>query len=147
MMKITRDGAQGIRSADTHQRFREESADLTEGVVRVRLNAVGPRKFVYRRGLLYRKDVSDAAYKGKDAVLGNRIEACAAHVAELAERHSVSREGIVIAWVLRHPAGILPVLGTTSPERITACAESLTIDLSREEWNDLYCLGRGENLP
>ena len=45
-------------------------------------------------------------------------------VTELAARHHVSREAMVLAWLLRHPAGIQPVLGTIKPTRLKACAEA-----------------------
>lgn len=68
-------------------------------------------------------------------------------VAELAEEKGVSREAIVLAWLLRHPAPILPVLGTTNPERIAAAAEAPEVELSREEWYLLLEEARGMSMP
>ncbi len=68
-------------------------------------------------------------------------------VAELAARHGVSREAVVLAWLLRHPAGIQPVLGTVRPTRLEACAEALGVQLSRVEWYELFAAARGERMP
>ncbi len=68
-------------------------------------------------------------------------------VDRLAGEYQVSREAIVLAWLMRHPANIQPVIGTTSPARIKACAEATTVNLSREHWYSLFVASRGERLP
>ena len=59
--------------------------------------------------------------------------ATASLVQALADQHGVSREAIVLAWLLRHPAQTQPVIGTTRPARIRTCAQALGMRLSREE--------------
>ena len=76
-----------------------------------------------------------------------RVREAVAKVAEIAADRGVSREAIVIAWLLRHPASIQPVIGTTNPQRIAAACQAADIDLSREEWYSLYIAGRGRELP
>ena len=66
---------------------------------------------------------------------------------EFSKKHQAPAEAIVVSWILHHPARILPVLGSKNPDRIRRCARSLEVKLSREEWFELYCLGRGSNLP
>lgn len=68
-------------------------------------------------------------------------------VAQLAAQHGTSREAIVLAWLQRHPAGIQPVIGTTRPERIAACAQCSEVTLSREEWYQLFVAARGVRMP
>lgn len=75
------------------------------------------------------------------------IARTARKVAELAAKHGVSREAVVLAWLLRHPAGIQPVLGTIRPERLRACAEAAEVHLSRVEWYELFATARGEPMP
>jgi len=41
----------------------------------------------------------------------------------------------------------VPVIGTTTPERIKACAASLHVVLTREDWYDLWITARGHRLP
>ncbi|MBU2180915.1 MAG: aldo/keto reductase [Gammaproteobacteria bacterium] len=68
-------------------------------------------------------------------------------VRQLAALYQCSPEAIVLGWLMRHPAGIQPVIGTTNPDRIKACAEARTIQLTREHWYALYVASRGQPLP
>ncbi len=66
---------------------------------------------------------------------------------ELADGYGVTRTEIALAWLLQHPAGIIPIVGSVRPERIMGAVHALSIDLGREEWYRLLVLARGENLP
>ncbi|WP_225828544.1 aldo/keto reductase [Streptomyces naphthomycinicus] len=70
-------------------------------------------------------------------------------VAELARRKDTTPETILLWWLQRHPAGIAPVVGTTRPERIRACADAVRRepDLAHEEWYELWVAARGVPLP
>lgn len=68
-------------------------------------------------------------------------------VQELAGEKGISTEAVVLAWLMRHPAGIQPVIGTVRPERIRSCAEAGNVELSREEWYALYTASRGQRMP
>ena len=68
-------------------------------------------------------------------------------VAQMAEAKGVSREAVVLAWLLRHPAQMQVVIGTTNPQRIRACCEATEVYLSREEWYTLFIAGRGGPVP
>jgi predicted oxidoreductase len=76
-----------------------------------------------------------------------RARATAEVVARLAREHNTTREAIVLAWLLRHPARIQPIIGTTRPDRITASSAADEITLSREEWFDLFVAARGAEMP
>ena len=76
-----------------------------------------------------------------------RVRAAAGAVARLAEAKGVSREAIALAWLLRHPAGIQPVVGTTNVERIAASAQADDVELTRSEWYSLFTAGRGGPVP
>ncbi len=75
------------------------------------------------------------------------VRAAAALVKEYAGRHQASTEAILLAWLLRHPAGIQPVLGTSRPDRLRACAEATRVTLSREEWYALFAAARSAPMP
>lgn len=75
------------------------------------------------------------------------IQQTAALVASLAAEYEVSKEAIVLAWLVRHPAKIQPVIGSTNPQRIQACTQATSIQLSREHWYALYVSARGQELP
>lgn len=68
-------------------------------------------------------------------------------VEKLAEEKQVSREAIVLAWLIKHPAAIQPIIGTTDLSRIQACTEAVDVTLSRDEWYTLYVSSRGVSLP
>lgn len=68
-------------------------------------------------------------------------------IAKMAGEKQVSEEAVVLAWLLRHPAKIQPVVGTTRPERIKRCAEADRIELTREEWYALFVAARGGDVP
>ncbi|MEE4191661.1 MAG: aldo/keto reductase [Halieaceae bacterium] len=71
----------------------------------------------------------------------------AALVAEMARDRQCSPEAIVLAWLLRHPAGIKPLVGSSQPERISACSQATGVNLSRDDWYRLYIAARERPLP
>lgn len=68
-------------------------------------------------------------------------------VATLAGEYQVSKEAIVMAWLLRHGANIQTIIGTANPKRIKACAQAAQVELSREHWYQLLVSARGQALP
>lgn len=65
---------------------------------------------------------------------------------ELAEKHGVSNTAIATAWILRHPAKIQTIVGTTNKDRLKDICTASNITLSRQEWYELY-LAAGNKLP
>jgi predicted oxidoreductase len=61
--------------------------------------------------------------------------------------HGVSRAAVALAWLLKHPAQILPIIGSTNPEHIREAAKATELDLTREEWYRLLIAARGEPVP
>jgi len=92
--------------------------------------------------------LSQGLFSGRD-VSGESpaIQQTAQYIKSLSEKYASSLESIVLAWLLRHPANIQPVIGSTNVERISACTQALSITLSREEWYQIYTLSRGAELP
>ena len=68
-------------------------------------------------------------------------------VEKLAAHYGVRPEAIVLAWLMRHPAGIQPIVGTSNPDRIAACAAATSIALTGDEWYELYVSSRGAEMP
>jgi predicted oxidoreductase len=66
---------------------------------------------------------------------------------EVAEQHDVSRTVIALAWLLRHPAGIIPIVGSVSPARIADAVEADEIELSRDDWYRILVAARMQGLP
>ncbi|MBN9654783.1 aldo/keto reductase [Halobacillus sp. GSS1] len=69
-----------------------------------------------------------------------------AKLQELAGKYDVTDSAIAIAWILRHPANIQPVVGTMNTQRMQDIAKASHIVLSREEWYELY-RAAGNDLP
>ncbi|WP_153462879.1 aldo/keto reductase [Sediminibacillus terrae] len=65
---------------------------------------------------------------------------------ELAEKKGVTDSAIAIAWILRHPSKIQPVVGTMNVERLAGIARASDVELTREEWYELY-RAAGNKLP
>lgn len=65
---------------------------------------------------------------------------------ELAEKYNVTDSAIAVAWILRHPAGIQTIIGTTNKDRIAQISKASHVHLTREEWYRLY-MAAGNRLP
>lgn len=65
---------------------------------------------------------------------------------ELAEKYHVTNNAIAVAWILRHPAKIQTIVGTTNKERLTQICQATDVMLTRAEWYKLYMLA-GKQLP
>jgi predicted oxidoreductase len=75
------------------------------------------------------------------------VKAVAAKIQALAAQLGTTREAIALAWLLRHPAGIQPVVGTAKVDRLLDSCNSDTIELSRESWYGLLEAARGLPVP
>ena len=64
----------------------------------------------------------------------------------MAAAKGVTNSAIAIAWLLRHPAKMQPILGTTNPQRVRDIARAAEVEMTREEWYALY-LAAGNKLP
>ncbi|MCI5101850.1 aldo/keto reductase [Phaeobacter italicus] len=65
----------------------------------------------------------------------------------IASQQGVDRAAVAIAFLLRHPAHILPVLGTNNLDRIKRASDALKVDLDRETWFSLYEAALGQEVP
>ncbi|MEM7657600.1 MAG: aldo/keto reductase [Bacteroidota bacterium] len=65
----------------------------------------------------------------------------------LAAEKGASIDQILLAWVMRHPAGIIPVLGTSKVSRVATAMEALNIDISRLDWYELWEASIGQEVP
>jgi predicted oxidoreductase len=68
-------------------------------------------------------------------------------IAQMARAKNTTPEAIALAWLLRHPAPIQPILGTTRPERVADSCRADEIELTREEWYFLLETARGRAVP
>lgn len=79
--------------------------------------------------------------------LGNRkFEDLNKVISEIAEKYDVTDTGIAIAWLLRLPDKMQPVVGSVNLQRIKDIAAATDITLSKEDWYKIY-LAAGYRLP
>lgn len=69
-----------------------------------------------------------------------------AKLTELASIYNVTPSAISISWILRHPAEIIPIVGTTSIKHLEELVKACDITISRKEFYELY-LASGKTLP
>ena len=65
----------------------------------------------------------------------------------LAIKHHCTRAAIALAWLLRHPSKMVPIVGTLSPQRIKEAVKADDVNLSREEWYALFIAAQGVRIP
>lgn len=82
-----------------------------------------------------------------EATADHPLHPAATLVAEMAAARKTTPEAILLAWILRHPAGMQPVIGTTKAARVRTSAEADEITLTREEWYLLLAAARGQKVP
>ena len=79
---------------------------------------------------------------------GGRLSGTAAALAaQLAQAKGVTTEAVLLAWLLKRPAPIQPIIGTTNPDRLAGSCRADTISLTREEWYALLAAVRGASVP
>ena len=68
--------------------------------------------------------------------------------AELSEKYGgASVDQFAFAWLLAHPSGMVPVIGTNKLERIDSAAKSAEIQLDRQDWYALWQAAKGHSVP
>lgn len=76
-----------------------------------------------------------------------RDGALATALAGIAAEHGVDVAAVAVAWLLAHPASILPVLGTNNLQRIAAISDANKVSIDRQTWFELYSLAIGHEVP
>jgi predicted oxidoreductase len=78
---------------------------------------------------------------------GYRTKPIVAELDVIAKERGATRTTVALAWLLKHPAKIIPIVGSTQPRNIKDAARADSLDLTREEWYRLLEAARGERLP
>jgi predicted oxidoreductase len=66
---------------------------------------------------------------------------------EIGHMLEADMDQVALAWLLKHPAHIIPVLGTGKIERVKQAVQALTLDLSREQWFAIWVSAHGHGVP
>ncbi|MBT8326310.1 MAG: aldo/keto reductase, partial [Bacteroidia bacterium] len=68
-------------------------------------------------------------------------------LSSLSEKYNASDDSILLSWIMKHPAKISPVIGTTNKERIKRANKALEIQLDTEDWFTLLAASQGHEVP
>lgn len=79
--------------------------------------------------------------------INDRDRAVAAALDQVAAEQGVSRTVAAYSWLMAHPAGIIPIVGSQRPERIREAMAALTVRWTRQQWYAVLVAARGEPLP
>jgi predicted oxidoreductase len=65
----------------------------------------------------------------------------------LIKKYNATDDQILLAWILKHPSGVHPVIGTTNQKRIKNAVKAVGIDLELEDWFSLLVAYQGHKVP
>lgn len=68
-------------------------------------------------------------------------------MAKIAAENGVDNAAVAVAWLLAHPANIMPVMGTNNINRIKSLSDALKVNMDRETWFALYTAALGTEVP
>ena len=80
----------------------------------------------------------------EDDEQGARIKAA---MEPLKNKYDADESQLLLAWILKHPAKVHPVIGTTNKKRMELAAKAIKIDLELQDWFDLLVAAQGHDVP
>ena len=66
---------------------------------------------------------------------------------KLAKKYDAAPDALLLAWILKHPANIIPVCGTTNASRINGLMKATHIEMELEDWFSIWVESRGSRVP
>lgn len=78
---------------------------------------------------------------------GSASSRLAAKLEQLAQASGTDASAVAVAWLLYHPAGVIPVMGSNRLDRIRAFGQGLEVPMDRQTWFELYELALGHEVP
>ncbi|CAM4191086.1 aldo/keto reductase family oxidoreductase [Palleronia rufa] len=102
----------------------------------------GDLAFLQERGVtpMAWSPLGGGALMTDDGPLGQALD-------RIASDAGCDRAAVAVAWLLAHPAGIVPVMGTNAPPRIAAIADAARVPMDRQTWFELYTHAQGHEVP
>ncbi len=65
----------------------------------------------------------------------------------LLDKYNATEDQLLLAWIMKHPAGIIPVVGTTNFKRLKNAIAATKIELELEDWFLILVAGQGHKVP
>lgn len=84
---------------------------------------------------------------GGGALFSSPAPSVATKLQEIATRLDTDVASLAYAWLLTHPANIVPVVGTNSIDRIKALSQVAALQIDRETWFEIYAAALGQDVP
>jgi predicted oxidoreductase len=78
---------------------------------------------------------------------GERLAALVARLDKIAAREGAPRSAVALAWLLAHPSGVIPIVGTQQPARLAEAMRAFDVRLSRKDWYDVVIASQGARMP
>lgn len=69
------------------------------------------------------------------------------HVFAKGPQYKATENQLAVAWLLKHPSKVFPVIGTTKPERILESAGAMNINIDLQDWFDMLKVLQGKEMP
>lgn len=66
---------------------------------------------------------------------------------KLMEKYNATEDQLLLAWIMKHPSGIVPVVGTTNKTRLTQAMQATKIELDLEDWFLILVAAQGHKVP
>ena len=146
--KVRAVGVSNFRPYDVELLATRMTQPLVANQIEISLAALEPftngdLAFIQRSGML------PMAWSplGGGALLAGGRPALIAALREMAEAKGTDIAALAVAWLLAHPAKIIPVMGTNTLDRIAALGDALKIQLDLEDWFILYTAALGHDVP
>ena len=76
-----------------------------------------------------------------------RVQRIKKQLNELTETYNATEDQLLLAWILKHPSRIHPVIGTTTKERIRDAVKAVQINLELEDWFLILAASQGHKVP
>ncbi len=80
------------------------------------------------------------------ALFGDAGASVRAVLERIAQAQDVAADAVAVAWLLHHPARILPVMGTNNLNRISGLSDALDVVLDRQDWFEIYTAALGHEV-
>lgn len=84
---------------------------------------------------------------GGGRLFSGEYGALAARLGEIGRTVGADASAVAVAWLLHHPARIMPVMGTNSLDRIVTQGKAFDVPMDRQTWFELYTLAMGREVP
>ncbi|MBF4466020.1 aldo/keto reductase family oxidoreductase [Flavobacterium sp. LC2016-12] len=68
-------------------------------------------------------------------------------LSELVQKYSFGSDTLLLAWILKHPAGVIPIAGTVNVARIQSLMKAAELEMDREDWFAIWTESMGDDVP